>query len=143
MQACHYISLVKSTGTNIWVTDVQIYRSIETPLRSSLSTQEAWFAEDDGLITCWERGRQMAKERPELAAAAADGELVSLPWKGGLEQAIKAKRKYGTLRYLAMWQGLRGESLDIDTERERELFCKRFGVTVTYTGDTAKLEGPG
>ncbi len=38
--------------------------------------------------------------------------------EGGQEDK-KAGRKYGTVQYLAMWQGLRGEDLDIDLEGER------------------------
>lgn len=80
----------------------------------------------------------MAAEKSELAEAARDGELVPLPWKGGLEAAIKSKRKYGTMRYLAMWQGLRGDDLKIDTDIEREIECSRFKVTVTFTNDYEK-----
>lgn len=114
--------------------------SIGAPIRQGLSTQEKWLAEDNGLIACWERGRELALERPELAGAAKDGALVLLPWKGGLEQAIKAKRKYGAMRYLAMWQGLRNEDLNIDTEIEREITCARFGVTVAFTADARIYE---
>jgi hypothetical protein len=82
----------------------------------------------------------MATEQPELARAALAGELVPLPWKGGVEKAILARRKYGTIRYLAMWQGLRGESLSIDTNIEREATCARFGVTIAFTSDAARYE---
>lgn len=79
-------------------------------------------------------------EWPDLADAAISNELVPLPWTDGLQIAIKSKRKYGTMRYLAMWQGLRGEDLVINTASERQLRCQRFGVTVTFTANPAMYE---
>lgn len=117
-----------------------ITRPILSPIRRDLSTNELWKGSDGGLIACWERGREMATKKPELAKAALAGELVPLPWKGGLEAAIKTKKKYGTMRYLAMWQGLRGENMSIDTSIEYQIFCQRFHVTVTFTADKTKYE---
>lgn len=118
-----------------------VRRSIGSPIRQGLSVKELWLGDDDGLTACWERGREVASEQPELAIAARAGELVPLPWKGGLESSIKTKRKYGTLRYLAMWQGLRGDDLHLNTEVEREVVCTRYGVTVVFTADLDKYEG--
>ncbi|GAB2913890.1 hypothetical protein [Paralcaligenes ginsengisoli] len=117
---------------------MHIFRTIATSIREGLSTQELWLAEDNGLIACWERGRQMALDEPEVAEAAMADELVPLPWKGGVGTTTKNKHKYGTLRYLAMWQGLRKEDLDIDTAEERQLFCRRFETMVTFTQDKTK-----
>lgn len=103
-----------------------------------MSTEDLWFDFDAGLIVCWERGREKAAEDPELAKQARHGELVPLPWKGGLEKALKTTSKFGTLRYLAMLQGLKGDDLSIDTEKEPFLVCTRFGVVVTFTGDIRK-----
>jgi hypothetical protein len=64
--------------------------------------------------------------------------LVVLPWKGGVVSAIKLGKKYGTLFYLAMWQGLRGEPLDIDTDLEVVRTCSRTGMVVTYTADRSR-----
>src|SRR5690606_29968569 len=89
--------------------------SVQESVRKGLSTHELWLQPDGGLIACWERGRELAQEQPELAELAGSDVLVPLPWKGGLEKVVKTKRKYGTMRYLAMWQGLRGEDLNIDT----------------------------
>jgi hypothetical protein len=77
-------------------------------------------------------------EDPSLAAQAANGQLVVLPWKGGVEKAIKAKQKFGTLYYLAMWQGLRGEDLNLDPAEEVVLNCTKTGMAVVFTGDMAK-----
>ena len=47
-------------------------------------------------------------------------------------------QKYGTLFYLAMWQGLRGEDLDIDLSEEIALNCTATGMTVVFTNDPSK-----
>lgn len=62
-----------------------------------------------------------------------------MAWKGGVPKALKVKNKIGALHYLATWQGLRGEDLTIDTDREISLTCTRYGVPVLFTGDTKKL----
>ena len=90
---------------------MKIYRSIFEPIREGLSWNERWTSEDGGLIACWDSGRETRIENPGLAEQAIGGELVILPWKGGVEKAIKKKKKFGTHFYLAMWQGLRGEDL--------------------------------
>lgn len=59
-------------------------------------------------------------------------------WKGGVETKTMKGEKYGTLFYLAQWQGLRGEDLDIDLTDEPELICSRTGMKVIYTGDLKK-----
>lgn len=101
-----------------------------------------WDGEDCGLIAAWESGRKMARFNPELAAATARGELLILGWKGGVERVIKA-RKFGSLKYVAMWRGLRGEALDMDTEEACRLTCTRTGMTVDYTADVSLLMIPG
>lgn len=117
---------------------MRIQRSVGVDPRLNLSTAERWHGEDRGLIACWERGLQYVMEQPELAERARKGELVVLPWRGGVERALKAKRKYGSLRYLAMWQGLRGADLDIHLNLEREVCCAVHGVTVVFTADQSR-----
>lgn len=117
---------------------MKIYRSISEPIRENAKWDERWNSDDGGLIACWERGRKKRLEDPELAAQAVDGQLMVLPWKGGVEKAIKRKQKYGTLFYLAMWQGLRGEDLNIDLSEEIALNCKVTGTTVVFTNDPSK-----
>ena len=117
---------------------MRITRSIEEPTRTNLSWQELWQASDKGLIACWECGRTKGLEDSGLASAARNGELMILPWKGGVEKALKVGKKYGTLNYLAMWQGLRGEALNISLVEERSLTCSRTGMIVTYTSDSTK-----
>lgn len=122
---------------------MRIHRSMERPIRDGLDTEARWHGADQGLIAAWERGRQLAIENCELAERARAGELVPLPWKGGVEKALKSGQKYGTLWYLAMWQGLRGDELDIDINAEPTLSCTRTQTEVTFTGDVAKYGGPG
>ena len=116
----------------------RIFRSYNEPKREGLSWYERWKGEDKGLITCWEVGRELRKKEPELASQAENGELPVLGWKGGVEIKTKKDEKYGTLFYLAQWQGLRGDDLDIDISQELSLTCSRFGIRVIYTGDWKK-----
>ena len=116
----------------------RIYRSIEKPMRTGLSWNERWKGEDKGLITCWEVGREKRKKNPDLAKRTEKGELPVLGWKGGVDKKIKKGEKYGTLFYLAQWQGTRGNDLDIDLSDEPEHVCSRTGVKVIFTNDLAK-----
>ena len=108
-------------------------RSIDRPIREGLSWDELWRGSDRGLIWCWERGRQKRVEDPALAARADKGELVVLAWKGGVEEKLKIERKPGTFQYLATWQGLRGEDLDIALEDERLIVCSKTRQAVAFS----------
>lgn len=116
----------------------RIHRSDREPIREGLSWDELWKGEDNGLITCWEVGRELREKEPELAVRAEKGELPVLGWKGGVEKKTKKGEKYGTLFYLAQWQGLRGDDLDIDLSKEPELTCSRTGMRVIYTCEIEK-----
>jgi len=83
----------------------------------------------------------MAVAKPDLATRASDGELVVLVWKGGFEKKLDGQ-KYGTLQYLATWQGLRGDGLDIDMVSETSVTCTKTGMTVVYTAEVAKYAKP-
>src|SRR3954454_3861772 len=76
---------------------MHVYRSKLEPNRENPSREERWRQADQGLIMCWERGREIAKSRdPELsqlAARASAGELVPLPWKGGISPPSDKKQK--------------------------------------------------
>jgi hypothetical protein len=111
---------------------MKIYRSIQEPIRSQLAWEETWEGADDGLIKCWENGRRMAELQPDLAAQAKLGQLVPLAWKGGLTKALKVK-KYGTFFYLASWQGLRGEDLNLDTDTDLTIRCSIHQTEVIFT----------
>ena len=117
---------------------MRISRDVAASPVGTQTWTEKWEGEDRGLIACWERGREKAREDPELAGLAAAGELVVLPWKGGVERAIKAGQKFGTLYYLAMWQGLRGLALDVELDQEVTLTCSKTGMKVTYTPEVDK-----
>jgi len=108
--------------------------------RSGLTWEQTWRADDQGLIKCWENGRALSATCPDLAEAARRDELPTLDWKGGVSGTPKMKKKFGSLRYLATWQGLRGEDLRIDTTQEVSLMCTRTSVLVTFTADLAKLD---
>jgi len=56
-----------------------------------------------------------------------------MAWKGGVEEKMKAQRKAGTLKYLATWQGLRDEDLDITLDGERVIVCTRTEQAVVFS----------
>ncbi len=115
--------------------DTHLRRSTDERIREGLSRSEIWEGADHGLIWCWELGRQMRLKDPDLAARANKGELVMLAWKGGVQEKLKdeRKKKCGTLSYLATWQGLRGEDLDLALEDERVIVCARTGQAVVFS----------
>lgn len=118
---------------------MNLSRSINEPKRNGLSWNEKWKGADNGLIVCWERGRDKALEDPELAIAAKNGQLIVLAWKGGIEKKIKGK-KYGSLSYLATWQGLRGEDLKINKNEEISITCTKTNVEVIFTPNLLSYE---
>ena len=119
-----------------------IHCSEPRPKRQMLSWDETWMGPDQGLIACWERGREMRITEPELASQAEQGELITLPWKGGTEnidqdkekikKTQKPQKRFGTLNYLAMWQGLRGEDLSVDLDGEQVIACTKTKRTVIF-----------
>ncbi|MGI9311140.1 MAG: hypothetical protein ACR2P7_06370 [bacterium] len=113
----------------------RIYRAFKAPKRVDPSWEERWLGCDKGLITCWEVGRETRDKNPELAKKAKKGELPLLLWKGGVAKKIKQLKKYGTLNYLAQWQGLRGDDLDIDLSKEMKITCSKTGIEVIYTSN--------
>lgn len=94
---------------------------------------------DKGIINAWLAGIDMARQRPELRTQALSDALPVLPYRGGVEKKLKVKQKIGSLLYLAMWQGLRGDDLDIDMDSEPVRVCSRHGVRVIFTLDYGKL----
>jgi hypothetical protein len=118
----------------------RLHRSIKQPIRVGLSWEERWRGSDDGLIFCWERGREEREERPDDAKRAAKGELIGLVWKGGVTRRSKATTLKGTLRYLATWQGIRGEDLDVDLDKEKVLVCARTGQAVAFSASLIREE---
>jgi hypothetical protein len=118
----------------------RIQQSVTDPVRVGLSWHQLWEGSDSGLIAAWERGRAKASEADgsDLAKCALAGELVILPWKGGAPQFVKGGR-IGSLLYLAMWQGLRGDDLDVSLNCETTKVCSATGTTVTFSPDARKV----
>lgn len=116
-----------------------IYRSNEEPNRKGLIWEELWKGSDNGLIACWERGRVKAADSPDLAESCKSGELPVLAWKGGVNKKIKGK-KYGSLFYLATWQGLREEDLNINPMEDVQMTCSKTGVKVIFTAKILSFE---
>lgn len=118
--------------------------SVSSPLRVNLTWEQNWAGPDEGIIACWERGRQKRLDEPDLALRAEGGELVTLAWRGGTETIevpessegkTRSNKRYGTLNYLATWQGLRGEDLNIDTSLEYTIVCTRTSCMVTFRAE--------
>ncbi len=118
----------------------KIYRSFSEPDRENLTWEETWRREDKGLIKNYEVGRALAIKEPELAEKAKRGELPVLAYKGGVEKALKKKEKIGALNYIAKWQALRGEDLNIDMDEELVWTCTKTKMRVTFTMDLEKLK---
>ena len=112
---------------------IRLHRSIQEPIREGLSWRETWIGPDNGLIWCWERGRLYRTEEPALVARAEKGELVMGAWKGGVEKKLKSEKKQGTFQYLATWQGMRGDDLDIELDEVRTIVCTRTGQAVEFS----------
>jgi len=112
--------------------DRTLRRSIDEPIREGLSWHERWDRDDRGLIACWENGRELSQRNPEQADCAKNGELIKLGWVGGVSQKLKQRVFNGTLFYLAKWQGLRGDDLDIDVDGDTVLECLKTGQVVKY-----------
>ena len=117
-----------------------LQRSVSETIREGLKWNELWKGPDNGLIWCWERGRQYQSEVPDRAARAANGELVLDAWRGGVDKKLKIPKKSGTLYYLATWLGMRGEDLDIDLDGERIIVCSRTQQAVGFSAATLEDE---
>ncbi len=111
---------------------MKVQRSINTPIRTNISWHERWTNTDKGIISCWEKGRELAQSNPALADKAKKDELPQLNWRGGFDHCLQEKRKTGTLHYLAQWQGLRNQDLDINTDEKITKICSKTGMKVTY-----------
>jgi len=128
----HVRFYVSQLGTTLML-DV-LNRSIDEPIRTGLTWDQSWRGPDSGLIRCWERGRELSKLQPALSERGKRGELVLLPWKGGVESKL-ADEKKGSLQYLAMWQGLRGEDLVVPLSQGTHRVCSRTGQVVVFSQD--------
>lgn len=117
---------------------MRIFKPVSDPVIDVLDYAERIDGPDRGLINAWFVGRRMAARNPDLVARVLAGELPVLPAKGGVDKKVKTE-KIGSLWYLAAWQGIRGEDLDIDMDAEVVMRCSRFGVSVRYTFDQVKL----
>lgn len=119
-----------------------VSKSITEPIDIDHDWESRWGSLTAGIVTSWNRGRELVKQQPDLAEAARAGRLIPLVWKGGVEKKILKETKYGSMFYLAMWQGLREEDLNIDLDSESSLTCSFTGMTVFFTKDTDKLSTP-
>ncbi|WP_434120383.1 hypothetical protein [Pseudomonas fortuita] len=115
-----------------------IQRPISAALRpeGELSFFERWLDEDYGLIWCWERGRRRSVENPALVASCLAGNLPSLSGRIGLARNQGQTKE--SLKYLAEWQGLRGENLNIKLDIKVFLTCSESCVEVSFEHDSPR-----
>lgn len=119
-----------------------LHDAFANPPPMALDYAERMEGPDQGVINAWLAGIAMRRDPPsEQQKSALAGELLPLPYRGGVDRKLKIKQKIGALHYLAMWQGLRGDDLNIDTESEPELVCTKTGVLVLFTLDHKRLMG--
>ena len=107
-----------------------VTKSIAKPIRDvrGVTTDELWSGPDNGLILCWEKGRERAAQQPALAEQAIRGELPELCWARGAPN------------YQAYWQGLRGEDLSVDAEKTFEQECVKTGRVFAFGGDRVERQ---
>ncbi|MBZ9783934.1 hypothetical protein K9857_20575 [Pseudomonas sp. REP124] len=112
--------------------DNHVKRSVATDIRceDGLSWFEKWLDTDEGLISYWERGRKKATKYPALASKCLAGVLPILNGPAGCDRQLSQDGE--TLRYLAEWQGLRGENLDVKLDSKVVLVCSGSGVRVEF-----------
>lgn len=122
-----------------------VSRSIHKPLtRADMTFDERWNGDDKGLITAWEVGRAWRDAGKHESVKACHGALPVLLWKGGVRKKLKdtddglVAIKHGCPWYLAQWQGLRGEDLNIDLNGTIEHTCTTTGQIVIFTNDPTK-----
>lgn len=101
-----------------------IQRSISEPERIGLDWNAAWQGPDRGLITCWETGRKLAIQIPELAERCRAGELAAAQLE---RRHARSKRKTKPALFTTWPNG------------KVTLTCTKTGMVITYTGDISKL----
>ena len=66
------------------------------------------------------------------------GRIAALALLGGICEGKKQGEAYAPMHYLAMWHGLRGEGLELNTESETSVTCAKTGMVVTFTTQPEK-----
>ena len=137
--------------------DLDITPSREIPLLCSRTGWLVVFTRDNKkydktlgvgnvLEICHTSGKELRVSDPELAGSAERGELPVLNWPGGCDASDSAARQYGSLFYLAQWQGLRGESWhgvtgnnkNMSTTNPIGIKCAASGMVTVFTKDARK-----
>ena len=137
--------------------DLDIAPSRETPL---MCTRTGWLVVFTGdnkkydkqlsagktLEICHKIGRELRESNSELANRAEKGELPALNWPGGVDTLSPPSRQFGSLYYLAQWQGLRGEpwcgltgsDKNMSTTSHLGIRCVASGMVTVFTKDARK-----
>lgn len=141
--------------------DLDIRPSQETPLMCTRTGRLVVFTHDshkylsekqlnlgETLQICHVTGQQLRQTNPVLAVRAEKGELPVLNWPGGHDLAPQAQpsRTFGSLFYLAQWQGLRGEvwrgltgsDKNMSTTKPVGIVCSASGSFTVFTRDARR-----
>lgn len=137
--------------------DLDIIPSREIPL---MCTRTGWLiiftgdskkygkplSANNALEICHRSGRELGKSNPELACRAKRGELPALDWPGGVDTVPHPSRQFGSLFYLAQWQGLRdeawhgitGSNKNMSTTCPVGIKCVASGTVTVFIKDARK-----
>ena len=137
--------------------DLDIDPSAEIPLMCSRTGWLVVFTGDsnkydkalgmgNALEICHTTGKEIRESDPELAGRAEKGELAVLNWPGGCDAEASPPRQFGSLFYLAQWQGLRGEpwhgitgnNKNMSTTHPVGIKCAVSGVATIFIKDARK-----
>ena len=103
------------------------------------------------LEICHKLGRELREINPELAGRVEKGELPALDWPGGSDTESLPPRQFGSLFYLAQWQGLRGEpwlgltgsNRNMSTTRPVGIRCAASGMVTVFIKDARRYLNKG
>ncbi len=99
------------------------------------------------LEACHTSGKELRNSSPELASRAESGELPMLEFPGGISNKDPKPGRFGSLFYLAKWQGLRdapwhgliGKEKNLSTTQPVGIKCAASGKYTVFIRDATKF----
>lgn len=65
--------------------------------------------------------------------------MIPLVWKGGVEKKFLKTTKYESMYYLAIWERLRGENLNINLDSEQSVASAATAIMIIVMPNIEKL----
>ena len=101
----------------------------------------------EALEICHASGKELRNTSPELASRAESGELPVLEFPGGVDAADLTSGRFGSLFYLAQWQGLRdapwngltGKEKNMSTTQPIGIRCAASDMFTVFIRDATKF----